>query len=84
MTIIKKPEPISFITLPKKLKITEDTYMKMLEYIEWHKSLDESDIDFMIEESLKHVFENDKEFKKYLKNKSKNINEKSLDKSSQI
>ncbi|MCF6777894.1 hypothetical protein L3V83_15100 [Thiotrichales bacterium 19X7-9] len=84
MAIINKPEPTAFTTLPKKIKITEDTYIRMLEYIEWHQSLDESDIDFMIEESLKHVFENDKEFKKYLKTKAKNNTQKTENKSLEI
>ncbi|MCF6777632.1 hypothetical protein L3V83_13765 [Thiotrichales bacterium 19X7-9] len=84
MAIINKPEPTSFITLPKKVKITEDTYMSLLEYIEWHNSLNESDIDFVIEESLKHVFENDKEFKKYLKTKAKNKTQKIENKSLEI
>jgi len=68
MSLIKKPSQAKYITLSKKTSLTEDTYLKMLEYIEWNKSLDgEKDTDFLIEESLKFVFDSDKEFKKYQK-----------------
>lgn len=67
MTIIKKPKPPKYETLAKKVKLTEDTYLTMLEYIDWNPSLNKDDFDFLIEESLKHVFETDKSFKKHLK-----------------
>ena len=68
MSLIKKPSQAKYITLSKKTRLTEDTYLKMLEYTEWNQSLDgDKDTDFLIEEALKFVFESDKEFKKYQK-----------------
>ena len=71
MPVIQKPKPTTYTTLSKKVKLTEETYLKMLEYLEWNKSLDgENDTDFLLDQSLQLVFENDREFKKYLKEKS--------------
>jgi len=71
MSLIKKPNQAKYINLSKKTRLTEETYLRMLEYIEWNPSLDgDKDTDFLIEESLKFVFESDKEFKKYQKSKN--------------
>jgi len=71
MSLIKKPSQAKYINLSKKIRLTEETYIRMLEYIEWNPSLDgEKDTDFLIEEALKFVFESDKEFKKYQKSKN--------------
>lgn len=65
MPSIKKPSAPNYTTLPKKVRITEETYSKMMEYLEWNTSLDgENDIDFLIEESIKIALESDKEFKR--------------------
>ena len=66
MPSIKKPSAPNYTTLPKKVRITEETYFKMMEYLEWNPSLyGENDIDFLIEESIKIALESDKEFKSY-------------------
>ncbi|WP_151193841.1 hypothetical protein [Cysteiniphilum sp. JM-1] len=65
MPSITKPSAPSYMTLPKKVRITEETYIKMLEYLDWNPSLDgENDIDFLIEESIKIALESDKDFKR--------------------
>ncbi len=65
MPSIKKPSAPNYTTLPKKVRITEQTYLKMLEYLDWNPSLDgENDINFLIEESIKIALESDKEFKR--------------------
>ena len=65
MPSITKPSAPIYTTLPKKVRITEETYLKMLEYLDWNPSLDgENDIDFLIEESIKIALESDKDFKR--------------------
>ena len=65
MPVISKPTAQTYTTLPKKVRLTEDTYLKMLEYLEWNPSLDsENDIDFLIDESIKIAIESDKDFKR--------------------
>lgn len=65
MPSITKPSAPNYTTLPKKVRITEETYLKMLEYLDWNPSLDgENDIDFLIEESIKIALESDKDFKR--------------------
>ncbi|WP_440617756.1 hypothetical protein [Cysteiniphilum sp. 6C5] len=72
--MIEKPKSPTYTTFPKKIKVTEDTYLKALEYLEWNTSLDgESDLDFLIDQALQLVFDGDREFKKYLK-ENKNSN----------
>jgi hypothetical protein len=68
MPVIEKPKAPTYTTLPKKVKVTEDTYLKAIEYLDWNTSLDgEADLDFLIDQALQVVFESDREFKKYLK-----------------
>ncbi|WP_203368893.1 hypothetical protein [Cysteiniphilum marinum] len=76
MPMIEKPKSPTYTTLPKKIKVTEETYLKAIEYLDWNKSLDgETDLDFLIDQALQLVFESDREFKKYLK-ENKNTHQK--------
>ena len=69
MSSIKKPSAPNYTTLPKKVRITEQTYLKMSEYLDWNPSLEgENDINFLIEESIKIALESDKEFKEWYLN----------------
>ena len=78
MPMIEKPKLPTFTTLPKKIKVTEDTYLKAIEYLEWNTSLDgENDLDFLIDQALQLVFDGDREFKKYLK-ENKNTHQKKI------
>ncbi|WP_151193809.1 hypothetical protein [Cysteiniphilum sp. JM-1] len=78
MPMIEKPKSPTYTTLPKKVKVTEDTYLKTIEYLDWNNSLDgEKDLDFLIDQALQLVFESDREFKKYLK-ESKNNHQKKI------
>ncbi|WP_440682900.1 hypothetical protein [Cysteiniphilum halobium] len=72
--MIEKPKSPTYTALPKKVKVTEDTYLKAIEYLDWNNSLDgEKDLDFLIDQALQLVFDGDREFKKYLK-ENKNSN----------
>ncbi len=74
MPMIEKPKSPTYTALPKKVKVTEDTYLKAIEYLDWNNSLDgEKDLDFLIDQALQLVFDGDREFKKYLK-ENKNSN----------
>jgi len=76
MPVIQKPLAPTYITLPKKIKVTEDTHLKAIAYLNWNTSLDgENDLDFLIDQALQLVFESDREFKKYLK-ENKNTSKK--------
>ena len=76
MPVIEKPKLPEYTTLPKKIKVTEETYLKAIEYLDWNQSLDgENDLDFLIDQALQLVFESDREFKKYLK-ENKNTSKK--------
>ena len=78
MPMIEKPKSPTYTTLPKKIKVTEDTYLKAVEYLDWNASLDgEKDLDFLIDQALQVVFDGDREFKKYLK-ENKNTHQKKL------
>lgn len=78
MPMIEKPKAPTYTTLPKKVKVAEDTYLKAIEYLDWNNSLDgESDLDFLIDQALQIVFDGDREFKKYLK-ENKNMSKKNL------
>ncbi|GGG08922.1 MULTISPECIES: hypothetical protein [Cysteiniphilum] len=83
MPMIEKPKSPTYTTLPKKIKVTEDTYLKAIEYLDWNKSLDgEKDLDFLIDQALQVVFDGDREFKKYLKENKNSNNAKSIEKTS--
>ncbi|WP_119343464.1 hypothetical protein [Facilibium subflavum] len=72
MPVIEKPKSPTYTTLPKKVKISEETYLKTLEYLEWNESLEgEKDIDFLIDQALQLVFDSDREFKKFRKENNK-------------
>ena len=78
MPVIEKPKLPEYTTLPKKIKVTEDTYLKAIEYLDWNQSLDgENDLDFLIDQALQLVFESDREFKKYLK-ENKNMSKQKV------
>jgi hypothetical protein len=80
MPMIEKPKAPTYTTLPKKVKVTEDTYIKSLEYLEWNQSLDgENDLDFLIDQALQLVFGSDLEFKKYLKENKNTSTKKSTE-----
>ena len=84
MPMIEKPKAPTYTTLPKKIKVTEDTYLKAIEYLEWNTSLDaENDLDFLIDQALQLVFENDREFKKYLKENKSTHQKKSTENTSE-
>ncbi|WP_440994756.1 hypothetical protein [Cysteiniphilum litorale] len=81
--MIEKPKSPTYTTLPKKIKVTEDTYLKAIEYLDWNTSLDgEADLDFLIDQALQVVFDGDREFKKYLKENKNSNNAKSIEKTS--
>ncbi len=83
MPMIEKPKSPTYTTLPKKIKVTEDTYLKAIEYLDWNTSLDgEADLDFLIDQALQVVFDGDREFKKYLKENKNSNNAKSIEKTS--
>ncbi|WP_440994722.1 hypothetical protein [Cysteiniphilum litorale] len=83
MPMIEKPKLPTYITLPKKIKVTEETYLKAIEYLDWNASLDgEKDLDFLIDQALQVVFDGDREFKKYLKENKNSNNAKSIEKTS--
>ncbi|WP_018299322.1 hypothetical protein [Fangia hongkongensis] len=72
MPVIEKPKLPTYTTLPKKVKISEETYLKTLEYLDWNESLEgEKDIDFLIDQALQLVFDSDREFKKFRKDNIK-------------
>lgn len=74
MPMIEKPKLPTYTTLPKKIKVTEETYLKAIKYLDWNNSLDgENDLDFLIDQALQLVFDGDRDFKKYLK-ENKNSN----------
>ncbi|WHN66788.1 hypothetical protein [Cysteiniphilum sp. QT6929] len=78
MPMIEKPKSPTYTALPKKVKVTEDTYLKAIEYLDWNNSLNgEKDLDFLIDQALQLVFDGDREFKKYLK-ENKNTHQKKL------
>ena len=57
MPMIEKPKAPTYTTLPKKIKVTEDTYLKAIEYLEWNTSLDaENDLDFLAKNLFFIVF----------------------------
>ena len=84
MSLIQKPKPVSYHTLNKKIKLTEDTYLNLLEYLKWSTQFNgEEDVNCFLEESLKYIFNNDKKFKRHLnsnknKNKNKTVKQEAL------
>lgn len=73
--LIKKPKPVTFTQL-KKISITEATYSKAIQYLEWNQYLDgEADLGFLIDRALSRVFDEDKGFKKHLKAHETNNNQ---------
>ena len=79
--LLLKPEPIEHVTIENEVKFTKDTHNKIQKYLDWNYSLDsEKDFNFFLEGAVNFFLENDTEFQKHLRQKSKTSRRKPITK----